>query len=235
VLVRRFPPEVATLGDVESTRAQRRSARPLGAGEKKVLSLLSVMIVLWIASTWIRALDVVLVAIGGAVALFLPGFRLFTWKEAERAIGWDSILMIGGVTSLGAASVQTDLARWLVEQSLGGLQHWPAVWAVAGISAFTVVIHLVLPIGPVVNTVMIPPIALLALATGQNPALYGLPVAFTASCAFLLPLDAVPLLTYSTGYYRMLDMLTPGAIISVAWVVWITVLVALLGPWLGLA
>ncbi len=61
--------------------------------------------------------------------------------------------------------------------TLRGLEEWSAVNIVALVSAFTVVIHLALPI------------------------------AFTASCAFLLPLDAVPLVTYTKGYYRMLDIL----------------------------
>ena len=67
-----------------------------------------------------------------------------------------------------------------------------------------------LPIAPVINAVMIPPIMVLGAAAGVNPALYALPVIFTASCAFLLPLDAVPLVTYSRGYYRMFDMLPAG-------------------------
>jgi sodium-dependent dicarboxylate transporter 2/3/5 len=74
----------------------------------------------------------------------------------------------------------------------------------------------------------------LALSTGQNPALYALPVAFTASCAFLLPLDAVPLVTYGKGYYRMLDMFVPGAVVSLVWVVLITALLVVLGPVVGL-
>ena len=94
-------------------------------------------------------------------------------------------------------------------------------------------IHLLVPINPAIVASMMPPIVLLATSTGQNPALYGLPVAFTASCAFLLPLDAVPLVTYGKGYYRMFDMLLPGTIISVAWVVVLTGLMVLVGPWLG--
>jgi sodium-dependent dicarboxylate transporter 2/3/5 len=142
--------------------------------------------------------------------------------------------MIGGVTSLGAASARTGLAQWLVDGSIGGIQDWHALWIVALISAFTVLIHLILPIGPVVNAVLIPPIALLALSTGQSPVLYALPVAFTASCAFLLPLDAVPLITYAKGYYRMVDMLIPGTIISIFWVITMTLLMVLLAPVLGL-
>lgn len=81
---------------------------------------------------------------------------------------------------------------------------------------------------------MIPPITLLAIASGQNPALYALPVAFTASCAFLLPPDAVPLITFARGYYRMFDMLGPGAIISLAWILLMTALIVGLGPALKL-
>lgn len=110
---------------------------------------------------------------------------------------------------------------------------WSALWAVAAVSAFTVVIHLAIPIAPVINSVLIPPIVLLASASQHNPALYALPVVFTASCAFLLPLDPVPLLTYARGYYRMLDMLRPGGVVSVVWVVWLTLLMVGLGPALG--
>lgn len=109
--------------------------------------------------------------------MFLPGMRLFrSWKEAERGTAWDTLLMIGSVTSLGAVSASSGLATWLVAGSLGGIDTW---------------------------------------STGRNPALYALPVVFTASCAFLLPLDAVPLVTYGKGYYRMFDMFLPGAVISV--------------------
>jgi sodium-dependent dicarboxylate transporter 2/3/5 len=82
--------------------------------------------------------------------------------------------------------------------------------------------------------VLIPPLCLLALGTGQNPALYALPVAFTASCAMLLPLDAVAVITYAKGYYRMTDMFLPGAIISVVWVILMTALMVWVAPMLGL-
>ena len=234
ILIRCYPPEMETITEVGDVQTERARVGAITAKEWRVLVILGTMIVLWILSTWIEALDVVLVGIIGAITMFLPGMQLFTWKEVERGIGWDALLMVGGVTSLGAAAVDTGLAQWLVDGSIGGIEDWSVVWVVALISAFAVVIHLVLPIGPVINAVLIPPVALLALSTGQNPALYALPVAFTASCAFLLPLDAVPLVTYGKGYYRMLDMFVPGAIVSVFWVMLITALIVLLGPSVGL-
>ena len=97
------------------------------------------------------------------------------------------------------------------------------------------VIHLVLPIGPVINLVLIPPIALLATESGYNPALLALPVAFTASCAMLLPIDPVPLLTYAKGYYRAIDLARPGTVISVFWVVVMTALMLLIAPLIGIS
>ena len=96
-----------------------------------MLLILTTMVVLWVMSTWVPELNVVLVSLVGAIAMFLPGMHLFSWKEVERGIGWEALLMVGGVTALGAASVETGLAQWLVEGSLGGIENWSTVGIVA--------------------------------------------------------------------------------------------------------
>jgi sodium-dependent dicarboxylate transporter 2/3/5 len=234
VLLKFYPPEIESIGAIEDIQRERRLLGPITANEWKTLAIMGTMVVFWIASTWYPVFDTTLVAICGAVVMFLPGINLFTWKEVQQATGWDTLLMIGGVTSLGIASRTTGLAKWLADATLGGISDWNVIWIIVVISAFTVVIHLMLPIAPVINAVMIPPIMALGVAAGVNPVLYALPVIFTASCAFLLPLDAVPLVTYSRGYYRMLDMFLPGLAISVVWVILITTLLLLIGPLVGL-
>jgi sodium-dependent dicarboxylate transporter 2/3/5 len=233
VLMRCYVPESATIGDPDELRREREALGPFTTAEQKVLALLSVMIVLWIASSWFPAIDTTVVAMAGAVMMFVPGMRLLTWARAQQTIGWDALMLVGGVTSLGAAASSTGLAKYLVG-ILPDMQLWPVAVVIALISVVTVLIHLPLPINPAIVGVLIPPFALLALDTGNNPALYTLPVAFTASCAMLLPLDAVAVITYAKGYYRMTDMLLPGAIISVAWVLLMTALMTWVAPLLGL-
>jgi sodium-dependent dicarboxylate transporter 2/3/5 len=233
IISRFYPPEIATIGGADDVQKERAAAGPMSPAEVKVLLILGVMVVLWILSTWYPVFDVYVVGIGGAVAMFLPGITILNWKEAQAGTGWDALLLVGGVTSLGGASVATGLAQWMVDLSLGGIVDWGPISVIALISTFTVVIHLVLPINPVIVTVLIPPLTILAAETGVNPALYALPVAFTASCAFLLPIDAVPLLTYGKGYYRMFDMFPPGVVLSVIWVILMTALLAIVGPMLG--
>lgn len=50
----------------------------------------------------------------------------------------------------------------------------------------------------------------------------------------LLPLDAVSVITYSKGYYRMTDMFLPGVIISAAWVILMTALMVWVAPAVGI-
>jgi sodium-dependent dicarboxylate transporter 2/3/5 len=233
IISRFYTPEIATIGSAGDIEKERSEMGPMSAAEIKVVLTVGVMVVLWILSTWVDSLDVYSIGIGGAVVMFLPGFKILNWKQAQAGTGWDALMLVGGVTSLGRASVETGLAQWMVDSSLGGIADMNPVWVIAMISAFTVVIHLALPINPVIVTVLIPPLAILAMETGVNPALYALPVAFTASCAFLLPIDAVPLLTYGKGYYKMLDMLPPGLVLSVIWVILMTALLAIVGPFLG--
>jgi sodium-dependent dicarboxylate transporter 2/3/5 len=232
-VLRTSPPEISAVGQPGDVAEARAALGPLSGDEKRILTIFGILIVLWIASTWVPALDLSLVALAGSLVLFLPWVGFLSWKDAQQGVGWDSLIMIGGVTSLGAASVASGLAKWMVDSALGGLGEMSPVWILAAVSAFTVVIHFVIPIAPVINSVLIPPIVLLAVSSGHNPALYAIPVAFTASCAFLLPIDAVSLVTFSRGYYRMLDMLRPGLIVSIVWVIWITALLMLLGPSLG--
>jgi len=124
VLLWWYPPEMAHVTEIGDAQAEHARLGPISGREWRVLVILGTMIVLWILSTWIPALNVVLVSLVGAIAMFLPGMRLFTWEEAERGIGWEALLMVGGVTALGAASVETGLAQWLIDGSLGGLEDW---------------------------------------------------------------------------------------------------------------
>jgi solute carrier family 13 (sodium-dependent dicarboxylate transporter), member 2/3/5 len=234
IIVKSFPPEVDIIGDPDQIQEELRSMGPFKTEEKKILLILSILFTLWVLSTWIKPLDVATVSICGAVVMFLPGINLLSWDAVQKNIGWETVLMIGSVTSLGIISSESELSAWLVKNTLGNITGWNMFVLVASISAFTVILHLPLPVNPAINAVLIPAMVVLAQDSGINPALFALPVIFTASCAFLLPLDAVPLVTYSKGYYRMFDMFIPGALISIAWIIAMTAAIFTIAPLVGL-
>jgi sodium-dependent dicarboxylate transporter 2/3/5 len=233
ILVKVIPPEVDSIGDIEEFRKDYRDLGTWNTAEKKTIIILVIMFILWVMSSWVKQIDLTMVAIAGAIVMFLPGIKLVNWKETEEGIGWDIILLNGAVTSLGLASGTTGLSQWIMDRTFGGFGELNVVLMMLIIMAFTVVIHLPIPINPSIIATMIPPIVALAASSGVNAAAYALPVAFTASCSFLLPLDSVPLITYSKGYYKMFDMFVPGALISIVWVIVMAVLMLLIGPVLG--
>ena len=60
-----------------------------------------------------------------------------------------------------------------------------------------------------------------------------LPLGFTASAVFIIPLDPIPLTTYGYGYWKMGDMAKPGLIISLIWIP-LCAIAILLGSMIGI-
>ena len=155
---------------------------PFSPSEIKVIAIFGIVITLWIMSNWYPQ---------GARCYndrpdwghspVPPGYRRIELGRGLALYRLGNTLMIGGVTSIGLASRDTGLATWVVSSIFDGMGGISAIWLILGIGAFTVLIHLVVPIGPVVNAVMLPPIVALAVALGQPPMLLALPVIFTAS------------------------------------------------------
>ena len=233
VLVHVFKPEVDTIGDVSMYQQQHKDLGKWSSSEIKTIVIMAIALFFWVASSWIKGLDISMVAILAAGAMMLPGMNLFKWSEAEGYIGWSTFLVIGAVTSLGLATVSTGLSAWVVQNVLSGLGSLSLIAITLIIGIFTVFIHIPIPINPAIITAILPPMIILAQDTGVNPAIYALPIAFTTSVAFMLPLDSVTLVTYSKGYYTMRDMILPGAIISLIWVGVMTVVTLTIAPMLG--
>ena len=85
---------------------------------------------------------------------------------------------------------------------------------------------MLIPAGTAVLTFASVPVLAIAAGTGLNGAALMLIASFWAGATFLLPFDAVPLLTYSKGYYKVTDMTRAGVIPylilipSVAYLAW---------------
>jgi len=110
-------------------------------------------------------------------------------------------------------------AEWLANSILGGLSGASILILLLVVSAFGIFSHLIIPVASGVLAVVIPVLAVMASNIGVSPAILVLPIAFTASCVFLLPLDPIPLVTYDYKYWKFWDMMKPGFFISLVWIV----------------
>lgn len=85
--------------------------------------------------------------------------------------------------------------------------------------AFTVFMHVLIPVNPSMVSVFVPIVAVFAPLMGVPVWVLILPLGYAVNCAFILPLDSVFALTYSSGYYSMRDLAKVGIPLSIVWVI----------------
>jgi solute carrier family 13 (sodium-dependent dicarboxylate transporter), member 2/3/5 len=209
-----FPPEIDRLPiTTETISARLRDLGPLRRGESRTLLVFVVAVALWLFTS----LPVEAVGLGAGVALFLPGIRVLSWKEAEAQVEWGGVMLIVAGLSLGLALYDTGAARWLAWVLLGQITAVPdplrpfvIVLAVAGL-------HMLFSSNTVTASIIIPILVALATDLHLDPWATVAPAAFTSSLAFILVSEGpTTIIPYSSGYFSIRDMAKAGLLMTLA-------------------
>lgn len=221
VLLKMVPSEIDQVKGLDDVRAEREKLGPM-SGQEKIFSLIfALVMILWFTSIFTK-LDIAVIAIIGATVLFFPGIEILSWEKIKDRIGWNILLLVGASNALAIAMTSQHGSAWIANGLLGRLAGAGAIILLAATIAFGIYSHLILPVGSATLAVSIPVIGILAAKAGVNPALLVVPLAFTASCVFLVPVDPIPMSTYQYGYWKITDMMKPGFVISVFWLILLT-------------
>lgn len=228
-----FPPEMDKLVGMEDVHKEYKELGPISKNEIKFMVIMALMLITWFTETT-HKIPLPISATLGAALFFMPGINLLTWDTAKNRVGWDTILLIGAASSLGTTLWNSGAATWLATSALSGIQGASSLVVILFVVVFTILIHLLVPVNPAIVSVMVPTLAAFAVTLGMNPAFLVIPMGFTVSAAFLLPLDPVPLITYSSGHYKMGDYFKAGVPVCVLWTIVMTIAMMVLARPLGL-
>lgn len=190
------------------------------------------MIILWILSTWFPFFDITIIAVIGMIVMFLPGVDIFNWKEFSKEVSWSTILMIGSVLCLGNILLVSGVAK-LLSDIFFNFESTVSVSAlICRVGIFVCLMQILIPNGPAIIATVASPIIIAAMQVGVNPAILTIPLAILASWTIIIPFCTVTLITYSTGYYRIVDLAKIGVPVLIfiilfmaVWLPWITALV----------
>ena len=153
---------------------------------------------------------------------------LMNWQEA-RKLPWGILLLFGGGLSLAGAINSTGLASWMANV-LGSLQGIPFI-LMTFILVITVQIMTEFTSNTATSAAFLPLVGIMAVAQGIEPAIYAIPAALAASCAFMLPVSTPPnAIVFRSGALTIPDMQRAGFALTLASGVIITLLVWLLVP-----
>ena len=236
ILVRVFPPEEIVLE--RGGAALKTGAVParLTGAERKALSIFLLAVFFWLGDPLLAtftgiSIPLEAVALGAAVALFLPGINLITWKEAQSDIDWGGIVLIAAGLSLGMLVFETGAARWLallLFSPIGGLAMALRIFLAVLIVEFLKVFF---SSNTATGVILIPMVIALAVSLELNPWYLAGPVAIATSLAFILvtssPTNVIP---YAAGYFSIRDFALPGIILTLVIPFCITAAFIVFGP-----
>ena len=240
IMTRMLPPEVKEVpGGREAIRKSLAALGPMQAAEKKLLAISLALLAFWSTEGVLHKFDTSTTTIAAVGLMFLPGLGIMTWKEAQPRIPWGTIVLFGVGISLGTALLQTKGATWLADIVVAefGLEQATALFVLAVMSLFLILIHLGFASATALASAMIP----IVIAVLQRVATPGINVVgmtmilqFVVSFGFILVVNAPQnMVAYGTGTFAARDFVRTGMVLTVVAFALVMLLGATYWRWLG--
>jgi len=194
--------------------------------EKRTLIIFALTALAWITrgapfGGWSSLFDVSIagdstVALAAVVIMFMTpngkGGRILDWNTAKE-IPWGMLLLFAGGIAIAkgfaASGLSTMLGDWL--SSLANLPMIAMVLTICLVVTYVTEITS----NTATATLLMPILAIVGTSTGVDPAIFMIPAAMAASCAFMLPVATAPnAIAYGTGEIAIKDMVIEGALLS---------------------
>ena len=240
VMTRMMPPEVADVpGGREGIRKSLAALGPMKASEIKLLVLSLTLIAFWATEGVLHKFDTSTTTITAVALMFMPGFGILTWKDAQNRIPWGTIILFGIGISLGTALLQTNAATWLANIVVAqfGLKDATVLFILGVMSLFLVVIHLGFASATALASAMIPIViaVLKSVATpGINIIGMTMVLQFVVSFGFILVVNAPQnMVAYGTETFNARDFVRTGFVMTIIALALVMVLGATYWHWLG--
>lgn len=196
---------------------------PMSVPEKRMAMLFFFVACAWIFRTPIQKnleilpwLSDTLIAIAGAIIIFMVPSgvdekhkrTLLDWKTAEK-LPWGVLLLFGGGLSLPAAVQSSGLAVWIGNE-LAAIAVFDLIVTI--FILVTIVVFLTeLTSNTATTATLLPIMGALAVASGLDPMILFVPLAISASCAFMLPVATGPnAVVFSSGEVTIPQMAGAG-------------------------
>jgi sodium-dependent dicarboxylate transporter 2/3/5 len=204
----------------------------ISPSEIKTLIITGIMLLLWILSSWFREINVMVVALLGCCLFCLPGIRVLKFSDFRNSVSWDAFFLVGTVLSIGSAMVTNRVSEWIISLIPAVTLTTPLL--VGFVVTLTFLLLVIIPVAPSLVTFMSLPIISLAAGMAVSPVLIMLAFGLCVANCYLIPLDTVPMLTYSAGYYSMTDMMKSTLPLQICIIVIISLWVPFIGRILGM-
>jgi sodium-dependent dicarboxylate transporter 2/3/5 len=240
VMMRMMPPEIRNVeGGREAIRKALTDLGPMTAKEKKLLAISLTLLGFWSTEGVLHRFDTSSTTVAAVALMFLPGIGIMTWKEAQPRIPWGTVILFGVGISLGTALLQTKAATWLADIVVVefGLKNATALFVLAVMGLFLIVVHLGFASATALASAMIP-IIIAVLKSVDTPGInvvgMTMILQFVVSFGFILVVNAPQnMVAYGTDTFAARDFVRTGLVLTVVAFALVMILGATYWRWLG--
>ncbi|KAK2496502.1 hypothetical protein MC885_011536 [Smutsia gigantea] len=139
---------------------------------------------------------------------------IITWKDFQKTMPWEIVILVGGGYALASGSKSSGLSTWIGHQMLS-LSNLPP-WAVTLLACILVSIVTEFVSNPATITIFLPILCTLAETLHINPLYTLIPVTMCISFAVMLPVGNPPnAIVFSYGHCQIKDMVKAGLGVNV--------------------
>ncbi|XP_003475584.1 solute carrier family 13 member 4 isoform X2 [Cavia porcellus] len=139
---------------------------------------------------------------------------IITWKDFQKTMPWEIVILVGGGYALASGSKSSGLSTWIGQQMLC-LSSLPS-WAVTLLACVLVSIVTEFVSNPATITIFLPIVCSLSETLHINPLYTLIPVTMCISFAVMLPVGNPPnAIVFSYGHCQIKDMVKAGLGVNV--------------------
>ncbi len=231
-----FPLKIKEIpGGKEVIRAElkklgRLSRAEISVGVIFILASLGWIFLDTILKSWGIKIDKIdsVIAMGVSALLFIlpannQGDRLIDWGVAKK-LPWDVLLLFGGGLALSTQFSKTGLSLW-IGHLVSDFSHLPILFIIFMVTLMVIFLTEITS-NTATAAAFLPVIGGVAMGMGyenHQSLLLTIPVALSATCAFMLPVATPPnAIAYGSGYVKITDMIKAGLWLNLVGVVLIS-------------
>ncbi|WP_121094403.1 SLC13 family permease [Helicobacter pylori] len=215
---------------VELNKLGRLSQAEISVGVIFILASLGWIFLDTILKSWGVKIDKIdsVIAMGVSALLFIlpanhQGDRLIDWGVAKK-LPWDVLLLFGGGLALSAQFSKTGLSLW-IGHLVSSFSHLPILFIIVMVTLMVIFLTEITS-NTATAAAFLPVIGGVAMGMGyenHQSLLLTIPVALSATCAFMLPVATPPnAIAYGSGYVKITDMIKAGLWLNLVGVVLIS-------------
>ncbi len=232
------PPEVKAISDGAAYfKEERKKLGPLNQGEKNVLFVLIVMVVLWFmpAFVTIKFLDIWYVPPVAMVLLFLLPINLkknemtLNAKDFQSGVLWNVLFLVVSGTAIAGGLAKLGIADWLGSMISGNVSAAVLPWLAGFVTPILSHLTSGTATTSMISTILFP----IADNLGYNPAILARIIAGTALAVSFPWSGAAAGSAFASGEISFANMFKIGVVATIFTMIVITVLSMILVPLLG--